>query len=114
MVDSLSSCEHSTAICYMPPSWVSYWHSTVHLSIRPSVIVDRALTIRVLNFLSPHRTYGSFTMEVIMSAAFGLESNSQTNPDDAFTTNAQNIFKTGTGTRIGGTYLPDYKIGDLS
>lgn len=45
-------------------------------------------------FLSSHRTYGKFTMEVIMSTAFGLESNSQTNKDDVFTSNAQEVFKT--------------------
>ncbi|XP_031553362.1 cytochrome P450 3A24-like isoform X2 [Actinia tenebrosa] len=46
------------------------------------------------------RTYGKFTMEVIMSTAFGFESNSQTNPDDAFTPNAQKIFMASAVTKL--------------
>ena len=39
------------------------------------------------------RIYGKFTMEVILATAFGIQSDVQTNADEPYTPNAEELFK---------------------
>ena len=39
------------------------------------------------------RVYGKFTMEVILASAFGVQADIQTDPDEPYTPNAEQMFK---------------------
>ena len=44
-------------------------------------------------FLVSQRIFGKFTMEVILASAFGVQADVQTNADEPYTPNAEQLFK---------------------
>ena len=40
-----------------------------------------------------NRTYGKFTMEVILASAFGVHADIQTSADELYTSNAEKLFQ---------------------
>ena len=45
--------------------------------------------------LSTFRTYGRFTMEVILTSAFGVQANVQMDPNNEYTRHAETLFQVG-------------------